>query len=430
MAANKRSIQGKFAAMNQAAILVRQDRCAKVRNRNVECLKCAEACTSGCISVVDGELRIDASKCVGCGTCATVCPTCALEARMPCDAELAAACEAATRDGACVVACEPLLAAANSLIDEDAVAHVACLGRVDESLVAQTVAAGAREVVLACGPCEACAQRHGLATANLVAETANGLISAFGGQARISVREGLPAQVFESNAAAAEFAERLEALRQQGCACAPLSAENATIDEASSEAASGALPEDVGAAGPARGAVSGESAEATDSHSSPACKVASADQLGFALPHVMRDGTLPHFLPERRERLLNALSEIGEPQCPVNNRLWGAVVIDGRRCSSCRMCATFCPTGAIRKFDNEDGTFGVMHFPGDCVKCGSCRDICPEGAILLLDEVKPNYLMGGEVHRYTMKPRSVKIDDPHQILNTMKSLIPGNLYER
>lgn len=386
--------------MNQTAILVRQDRCAKVRNRNVECLKCAEACTSGCISVVEGELSIDASKCVGCGTCATVCPTCALEARMPCDAELAAACEAATRDGTCVVACEPLLAAANSLIDEDAVAHVACLGRVDESLVAQTVAAGAREVVLACGPCEACAQRHGLATANLVAETANDLISAFGGQARISVREGLPAQLFESEGAAAQFAEKLEALRQRGCACAPLSAEGT-------------------AAGKAGGVASSEGGE-----------LAASAQPGFVLPHVMRDGTLPHFLPERRERLLNALSEIGEPQRPVNNRLWGAVVIDGRRCSSCRMCATFCPTGAIRKFDNDDGTFGVMHFPGDCVKCGSCRDTCPEDAILLLDEVKPNYLMGGEVHRYAMKPRSVKIDDPHQILNTMKGLIPGNLYER
>lgn len=400
MAASKKSIQGKFDAMNQAAILVRQDRCAKVRNRNVECLKCAEACTSGCISVVEGELSIDASKCVGCGTCATVCPTCALEARMPCDAELAAACEAATRGGACVVACEPLLAAARGLVGEGVVASVACLGRVDESLVAQTVAAGAREVVLACGPCEACAQRHGLATANLVAETANDLISAFGGQARISVREGLPAQVFESNAAAAEFAERFEALRQQGCACAPLSAE-------------GAL------AGKAGGVASSEGGE-----------LAASAQPGFVLPHVMRDGTLPHFLPERRERLLNALSEIGEPQRPVNNRLWGAVVIDGRRCSSCRMCATFCPTGAICKFDNEDGTFGVMHFPGDCVKCGSCRDICPEDAILLLDEVKPNYLMGGEVHRYAMKLRSVKIDDPHQILNTMKGLIPGNLYER
>ncbi len=94
------------------------------------------------------------------------------------------------------------------------------------------------------------------------------------------------------------------------------------------------------------------------------------------------------------------------------------------------MCATFCPTGAISKFDEKDGTFGVLHFPGDCVKCASCRDVCPEGAIILLDEVKPRYLMGGETHRYVMKKRPVEIDNPQQILNTMRTLIPGNLYER
>ncbi|MFR3273268.1 MAG: 4Fe-4S binding protein [Slackia sp.] len=33
------------------------------------------------------------------------------------------------------------------------------------------------------------------------------------------------------------------------------------------------------------------------------------------------------------------------------------MVIDGTKCSSCRMCATFCPTGAIR-VRCEDGTYG------------------------------------------------------------------------
>ena len=421
MGASKRSIQGKFDSMNRAVVLVRQDRCAKVRNRNVECLKCAEACTSGCISVVEGELSIDASKCVGCGTCATVCPTCALEARMPCDAELVAACQTVAADCACVIACEPVLRIARGLVDEGRVARVACAGRVDESLVAQLAAAGIEDVVVACGPCEACAQRHGSATAHLVADTANDLLSAFGSAARVSVREGLPRQVFASDADAAAFAEKLQALREAGCACEPIEA--------------------AGHKGVGAETVEAEANEAT-SHGDKACRAQEGDVAAASaeaasalsakpvLPHVMRDGTLPHFLPERRERLLDALSEMGQPQRPLNNRLWGAVVIDGRRCSSCRMCATFCPTGAIRKFDNDDGTFGVLHFPGDCVKCGSCRDICPEQAILLLDEVKPNYLLGGEVHRYTMKPRDVKIDDPHQILNTMKNLIPGNLYER
>ena len=81
-----------FTAVDSGAIRVHRERCAKVRNRNVDCLKCAAACTSGCISLEDGELVIDASKCVGCGTCATVCPTCALESLNPSDAELKAAC--------------------------------------------------------------------------------------------------------------------------------------------------------------------------------------------------------------------------------------------------------------------------------------------------------------------------------------------------
>ena len=85
--------------------------------------------------------------------------------------------------------------------------------------------------------------------------------------------------------------------------------------------------------------------------------------------------------------------------------LVGAVVIDGTKCVSCRMCATFCPTGAIAKFDDADGTLGVTHTPGDCVKCGSCRDVCPADAITLLDAVSASWLTGGNRHRYVMTPR-------------------------
>ncbi|MFR3273267.1 MAG: 4Fe-4S binding protein, partial [Slackia sp.] len=108
------------------AIAVNQARCAKVRNRNVECLKCAQACTSGCISLIDGELVIDSSKCVGCGTCATVCPTCALEARNPSDAELLNACLAARCDDSVEICCSQLAAALDGLIDKEKYAQVVC----------------------------------------------------------------------------------------------------------------------------------------------------------------------------------------------------------------------------------------------------------------------------------------------------------------
>ena len=65
---------GLLEKLQSADITVHQNRCAVVRNRNATCMKCAEVCTSGCISYNDNELIISPEKCIGCGTCAIVCP--------------------------------------------------------------------------------------------------------------------------------------------------------------------------------------------------------------------------------------------------------------------------------------------------------------------------------------------------------------------
>ncbi len=177
---SNRSIVGVLDGVSSEAIVVHRERCAKVRNRNVACLKCADACTSGCIALVDGELRVDAAKCIGCGTCATVCPTSALEARNPSDAQLAQACLGAWVGDEVVVACEQLRRAAGGLLDEGHVANVVCLGRVDESLTSGLAVEGVRRIRLACGDCSRCEQEHGVATARLVAATSNALFEAWG----------------------------------------------------------------------------------------------------------------------------------------------------------------------------------------------------------------------------------------------------------
>ena len=141
---------GLLEQLQSADITVHQNRCAVVRNRNATCMKCAEVCTSGCISYDDSELIISPEKCIGCGTCATICPTCALEAHRPNDAELLQSCLSAARaaGGEVIIACEQILAAAEGLYDPEKVVGVGCLGRAEESLLVALSGAGVSHVRL------------------------------------------------------------------------------------------------------------------------------------------------------------------------------------------------------------------------------------------------------------------------------------------
>ncbi len=410
------NIIDRFAALDGVAIHVQQLRCAKVRNRNVSCLKCADACTSGCISLEEGELVIDESKCVGCGTCATVCPTCALEARNPSDAELLNQCLAARADDTVSIVCTPAMKALEGLVDTDACAAVVCCGRVDESLLLGLVVEGVSSVHVVCGDCSMCEQEHGLDTANMVLDTTQVLLDAWENTAKIDVCHELPSYLLADGVTADAAKAALQdyfSERRGNTPIAQLTA--ATAEETTSDSSDerSAIGTDEGK--PVAAVFGGEH-----------------DDASFASKmHVMKDGTLPHFIPDRRERLLTCLAELGEPKAKsIKTRLWGCTVIDGVKCSSCQMCATFCPTGAISKFEDEDGTFGVNHYPGDCVKCRSCEDVCKEDAIMIMDDVPPSYLLEGTIHRYVMKPRAVELDDPHQIVNTMQQYIDFPIYER
>ena len=147
---------------------------------------------------------------------------------------------------------------------------------------------------------------------------------------------------------------------------------------------------------------------------------------------VMKDGTLPHFTPDRREALLDALFEMGEP-CgeTVPTRIWGHAVIDPELCTGCRMCAAFCPTGALFKYRDADGSTGVEHSPGDCVKCLCCVDVCRHGAIHVEDDVHPADVLSGAVERYEMPPEELFRSDPRSIVNAVKkSFKTERIYER
>jgi ferredoxin len=383
-------------------ITIHAERCVVVRNRNAHCRRCSQACTSGAISLIGNELVIDAEKCVGCGACATVCPTAALEARNPTDAELLQSSSRIMREKEVppVFACKPLLTSGSTGYDHSKVVEIGCLGRLEESELVALIALGLSPLVLAHDDCESCSQLPGRKVADLVYETMTSLLEVWGQSNPLRFVKGLPDEV---------VLEKREAARTED-------AGGMSRRDFFTQIKTGA-----------RDVVAQSATQAFHLNEQP-------DEEKPVVVRVMRDGTLPHFIPNRRERMLDYLELIGEPNAEwLDSRLWGHLSIDAERCNSCRMCATFCPTGAIVKFDDlgEDGEVGIEHYPADCVQCRLCEDICPADALTISSRVPVRELVEGEIVRYVMKPLDHELSSPKQIYHAMYKLLGGGqIYER
>ena len=349
---------GRLERLEGYGLAVHPERCVRVRNRHASCVRCAEACTSGALSLRDGALTVNEALCVGCGTCATVCPTCAIEVRHPVDGELLAAAHRALRAGReAVFACHRAFEQAPAACAAAGAIELACLSRMEESLAMRLFADGAQCIRLLHGACEGCPRENGFASVKLVRDTVDSLLETWGLNCEYDVQQ--------------------------------------VGSEVKVAAADAAAPQHVATGG---------------------IRAASA----FRKPaHVQADGTLPHFVPLRRHALLDALADLGSPVRPdLDTRLWGHVSIDMSACRSCKMCAVFCPTGALQKYVGEDGHGGVEHYPAECVHCGLCQDICPVQAITSSTAVPTSMLADGKTERYPM-PDPAWTTGPDQILRKM-----------
>jgi ferredoxin len=68
----------------------RQSVCAHTRSRKVGCTQCIDVCSTAAIVPADDGIRVEPHLCMGCGACATVCPSGALTYAYPAVADLGA----------------------------------------------------------------------------------------------------------------------------------------------------------------------------------------------------------------------------------------------------------------------------------------------------------------------------------------------------
>ena len=354
-------------ALDDRGVIVDTALCVKARNRNAQCQRCVDACNRGCIAWGNEGFSADSENCNDCGACVSACPVGALSSRWKSDAQMYTGClqAAGQCDGDVVVACNAMLERAGRLVDQRKVVGVPCLERLGaEFLMTVAVFSRASRIVLVHGACEECERLTGAETACRVAEHVRGLLACWEHDVRLKVSGKFPGKVRMADE------ERFD---------------------------------------PSRRAFFAEVRDRARDAASTSVRVATKDMFEGdeepvpAKPHVNRFGVLPPGTSGKREYLLAAVDALGAPTCDfIDSPLWARVEIDTEQCVSCRMCATFCPTGSLFKFHTKKGLVGVKQNVRMCVNCGCCRDICPTQALSLREGITSGQLCDGQIVRMVL----------------------------
>ncbi len=353
--------------LESKALHIEPSRCVKVRNRNSTCTRCADACTSGAITVEGNVIDIDGEKCTGCGTCTAACPTEAIVCDKPSDAQLASELERSIEatKGVAGIICGRV--AAHKTADVDRVAESLCLGRVNAAMLVKAAALGARDILLIDGGCATCKFRSAVPHIDAAAQEANELLAAWGSEARVARTSEVPEEFV-----AWQRQQAVGGVSRRGF----FTGVKSQAKTLATEAATYGIEKELG--------IKKEAA---------------------TLRQVLKvgdDGCLPHGPIPRHEDLLEDLFEMGEPgDAVVSTRQWGDVTMDPEKCDNCGVCATFCPTGALSKVMREPekkpgramrkGAKEVecLEFRlSDCVGCGLCADVCMGHALSVSHEIQ------------------------------------------
>jgi ferredoxin len=366
--ADLREAVGEFEKPRYFAL--RESICAHSRSEVTGCTACIDACSTGAISPDGNHVKVDPHLCMGCGTCATVCPSGAMSYQYPRVPErgaqlkhLLAAYRKAGGADACIVfhdggdGRELLGAVATSgggLPGRAIPLETWSVAAIGLDLLLPAIAYGASQVVILCAGAEGEEEKAALRAQIGIGEAILGGLG----------RPGRHFALLEAHDAAS-LARAFEALEPP-----PETAPAATF-------------------------------------------LLSADKrtsIEFALEHLLRLAS-----PPPREIALPAGSPYGE------------VRVDAGKCTMCMSCVGACPESAL--MDGVDEPL-LKFVERNCVQCGLCEATCPEDAITL----SPRLLLGAPARETRVLNRTepfhcVRCDKPfgtRQMIEAMVGRLAGH----
>lgn len=342
---------------------VRADACLNARHKAAGCRLCAEACPVEAITFQDqgpsarpnpGHPRLNPDRCAGCGLCLAVCPTDVFTQPDPPEAKLARA-SASLPARALSLVCPLHPAAGITAAPVTAVVrHKRCLASLSPAMLVDLSEGGQRTIWLDDTACNACPIGRVQPAITRAATAANILLGAFSRPPAILTHLSQPGELEGETISRRPLIEGdLSRVSRRGFL-----------------KAFGRMPQ-----------ASAEQVEARPLR--PKGRVPVSERL-------------PQHVPASRQRLLELLASLGDP---VDEAIDTAslpltgVTIQAGACSACRMCARFCPTGALR-FVSDGAQFGLSFKPSLCLDCGICAVACPESAVSFEGRLVPAELNG------------------------------------
>jgi ferredoxin len=296
--------------------------CAHSRSQQPGCNQCIDVCSTEAIAADGDHVKVEPHLCMGCGACATVCPSGAMTYAYPSVPELGARlrtllatyAKAGGRD-ACIL-----------LHAEDGRAAIVNLARRGRGLPARVIPLEVHHVAAVGLDVWLAALAHGASQVAVLAT----------GSEAPQYREALERQMRIADTIA-------QALGYQGEHFRVFDGAEAKAFDAALWSWPAALPVRV-----------------------PAPFAPTADKrttAALAIEHLVRHAPVP-----QREIALPG----GAP--------FGTIAVNRDTCTMCLACVGSCPVGAI--LDNQE-TPQLRFIEAKCVQCGLCEATCPENAITL-----------------------------------------------